>query len=70
MTNAPESIENGHLQRGFGPPPPFPIDVQRFGLHFLRLIEVTAQKLSKLRQEKQYLYFGHHAPCTPGPFSL
>ena len=23
-----------------------------------------------LRQEKQYLYFGHLFPCTPGPFSL
>ena len=23
-----------------------------------------------LRQEKQYLYFGHPFPCTPGPFSL
>ena len=22
------------------------------------------------RQEKQYLYFGHLFPCTPGPFSL
>ena len=23
-----------------------------------------------LRQEKQYQYFGHLFPCTPGPFSL
>ena len=23
-----------------------------------------------LRQEKQYVYFGHLPPCTPGPFSL
>ena len=43
----------------------FGVEKSRFGLLFL-----GGEPPLTLRQEKQYLHFGHLFPCTPRPFSL
>ena len=48
--------------------PPY-LGVTRFSRKHPQDLEGSGPPLT-LRQEKQYLYFGHFFPCTPGTFPL